>query len=124
MEEVKTLYERLGGAPTIRKLVQVFYNLVEKHPKLKPIFPEDLTETREKQYLFLTQYFGGPPLYTEKRGHPMLRARHMQFPIDQERVEAWLSCMDQALDAVGVEGKLREEVWSRLVYTAYHMRNT
>lgn len=121
--EYQTHYERLGGAPAIRKLVFHFYNLVEKHPVLKPIFPDDLTETRQKQYWFLTQFFGGPPLYTEKRGHPMMRRRHLEFPIDQKAVDAWLSCMSQALDKLELDPKLREEVWTRFVFTAHHMKN-
>ncbi|WP_044641079.1 globin domain-containing protein [Risungbinella massiliensis] len=121
--EAKTHYEQLGGEATIKKLVDIFYDLVKQNPILSPMFPEDMTETRENQYMFLTQYFGGPPLYSEKKGHPMLRARHMRFDITREKAEAWLSCMEQALDKVGVEGTLREEIWGRLVYTAYHMQN-
>lgn len=121
--EAKTHYEQLGGEPTIKKLVDIFYDLVKQNPILSPMFPEDLTETRENQFMFLTQYFGGPALYSEKKGHPMLRARHMRFDITREKAEAWLSCMEQALDKVGVEGTLREEIWGRLVYTAYHMQN-
>ena len=119
----ETPYELMGGAKTIQRLVDVFYAHVAAHPELKPIFPEDLTETKDKQYKFLTQFFGGPPLYSQERGHPMLRARHMPFPITPKRAEAWLSCMNKALDTIGLEQELRDYVFQRLMQTAYHMVN-
>jgi len=119
----QTLYQQIGGAKTVRAIVESFYPKVQAHPLLAPLFPEDIRPVMEKQYLFLTQYLGGPPLYTEKRGHPMLRARHLPFPITQERAEAWLGCMKEALNEVGVKGLAREQIWSRLVLTAHHMIN-
>lgn len=121
--EPVTLYEKIGGEKKIRQLVEAFYPHVLKHPLLKPIFPEDIRPVMEKQYLFLTQFLGGPPLYSQKYGHPMLRARHMPFPITPERAEAWLECMSQALDEVEIHGKNRDAIWSRLVLTAHHMVN-
>lgn len=116
-------YEDLGGAETVQKLVDVFYNLVAAHPDLAPIFPKDLTITKEKQFKFLSQFLGGPQLYSQEYGHPMLRARHMPFPITPERAEAWLSCMNQAMDKTGIQGEIRDYVFNRLVQTAYHMVN-
>ncbi|GAA4723642.1 globin [Brevibacillus fulvus] len=123
MANETTAYEQIGGAETISRLVHTFYALVQRHPDLAPIFPEDLTETKNKQYMFLTQFLGGPPLYSERFGHPMLRARHMPFPITPKRAEAWLSCMNQAMDKIGLEGELRNEIFSRLTLTAHHMVN-
>lgn len=117
------LYEDIGGADTLKKLVQVFYTLVAAHPELAPIFPKDLTETKEKQYKFLTQFLGGPPLYSQEYGHPMLRARHMPFPITPKRAEAWLSCMQSALDKIDLQGPSRDFFFQRLIQTAYHMVN-
>lgn len=119
----KTVYELIGGAETIDKLVNAFYDLVAVHPDLAPIFPKDFTETKEKQYLFLTQFFGGPLLYSEQHGHPMLRARHMPFPITPKRAEAWLSCMKEAMAQIGLEGPIRDFMFDRLTQTAYHMVN-
>ncbi|MEW9669116.1 globin [Ammoniphilus sp. 3BR4] len=119
----KSPYELIGGAETVGKLVNAFYDLVAVHPELSPIFPKDLTETREKQYLFLTQFFGGPLLYSEQHGHPMLRARHLPFPITPKRAEAWLSCMNQAMEQIGLEGPIRDFMFGRLTQTAYHMVN-
>jgi len=117
-------YEALGGEEMISKLVEAFYKRVAKHPDLAPIFPEDLTETARKQKQFLTQYLGGPPLYTEEHGHPMLRARHLPFEITPTRAKAWLSCMKEAMDEIDLSGPLREEFYHRLVLTAHHMVNT
>lgn len=111
------------GAEKLSLLVDTFYSKVAKHPKLKPIFPDDLTETARKQKQFLTQYLGGPNLYTEEHGHPMLKMRHNPFSITPERAEAWLSCMSKAMDEVGLEGKVRHDLYRRLVLTANHMVN-
>lgn len=124
MSNHQTIYEAIGGEPTIRKIVEAFYPRVQAHPLLHPIFPEDLTEIIENQYMFLTQFFGGPGLYTERKGQPMLRARHMQFEITPERAEAWLECMKETLDEVGIQRVVREQMWSRLTMSAYHMVNT
>lgn len=118
-----TIYERIGGAKKVRQLVEAFYPRVQAHPLLKTIFPEDIEPVMEKQYLFLTQFFGGPPLYTEQYGHPMLRARHLPFPITPAGADAWLACMHEALEEVGITGLEFEQIWSRLSMSAYHMIN-
>lgn len=117
-------YELIGGEQTLRKLVKSFYARVRKHPDLFPIFPGNWEETERKQYMFLTQFFGGPALYSEEFGHPMLRARHMPFPVTPQRAEAWLSCMQQALDDIKLQGEIRDYIWNRLVQTAHHMINS
>lgn len=121
--EYTTLFEQMGGANTIRRLVDAFYPRVQGDPELRDLFPEDISPVMEKQYLFLTQFFGGPALYNEKHGHPMLRARHSPFPIDERRARAWLRCMKGALDETGLAGEVREQVWQRLSFTAGHMIN-
>jgi len=122
--ERNTLYEIMGGAETIRRLVEAFYPKVQKHPLLAPLFPEDLIPVMERQYLFLTQFFGGPPLYSEQYGHPMMRGRHMAFPITYERADAWLSCMKAAMEEIGMPDDLREFLLERLKGSAYHFVNT
>ncbi|UII57028.1 globin [Cytobacillus spongiae] len=118
-----TPYE-LIGEDTLTQLVDTFYLKVGQHPKLAPIFPKELSETARKQKQFLTQYLGGPPIYTSEHGHPMLRARHMPFEITESRAKAWITCMSEAMDEVGLEGPIREDFFSRLVLTAQHMINT
>src|SRR5690625_2218357 len=94
-----TIYEAIGGSETIDQIVEELYKRIGKHPKLIPIFTTDLTESARKQRLFLIQFFGGPQLYLQDRGHPMLRKRHLSFKITSERKDAWLECMYAALSA-------------------------
>ena len=115
-------YEELG-AEKLSELMHAFYTRVAKHPQLIPIFPEDLTETIRKQIQFQTQYLGGPNYYTEEHGHPMMRARHMNFKITPDRAQAWLECMTEAMDEVGLDEKFRKTYFQRLVMTAHHMIN-
>jgi hemoglobin len=123
VEKLPTPFEAIGEEK-LHQLVEAFYRRVGNHPELTPIFPDDLTETIRKQKQFQTQYLGGPPLYTNEHGHPMMRARHMPFEITPKRAKAWLECMCQAMDEVGLEGAIREEYYNRLVLTAQHMINT
>jgi hemoglobin len=119
----QTAYDLLGEQ-NLSQLVDRFYTLVSEHPDLIAIFPEDLTETARKQKQFLTQFFGGPSLYTEEHGHPMLRKRHMPFQITPHRGDAWLSCMAQALVDTNIEEPFRTAIFERLSYTARHMINS
>ncbi len=119
-----TLYDLIGGAPAIRSIVEAFYPKVQAHPDLAPLFPEDIRPVMDKQFMFLSQFFGGPSLYSDQYGHPMMRARHLPFPITPKRAEAWLSCMAEALKEVGMEEKLRAVVLERLSGPAYHFVNT
>ncbi len=107
--EVST-YERIGGEETMRRLVDEFYARVEKDPVLRPLFPEDLEPGKLWQFLFLSQYFGGPADYMAMRGHPRLRARHMPFAIDRRAQLAWLGHMLEAIDLVGIQEPMRTEM--------------
>lgn len=120
----QTMYEMMGGAQTIRRLVNAFYSKVRAHPNLGPLFPEDIAPVREKQYMFLTQFFGGPPLYSQMYGPPMLRARHLPFPITRERAADWLGCMEAAMEEIGLPEPLRRALIERLSGPAYHFVNT
>lgn len=119
-----SLYEAIGGADTVSRLVQAFYPKVQADPSIGPLFPEDIVPVMEKQTLFLTQFFGGPPLYSDRYGHPMMRARHLPFPITPERAEAWLSCMKRALEEVDLDRQLQLAVLERLKGPAHHFVNT
>lgn len=124
LKQSESLYDRLGGADTIRRLVEAFYPKVQSHPLLGPLFPEDITPVMDKQEMFLTQFFGGPSLYSDAHGHPMMRARHMPFPITPERAEAWLSCMHEALEEIEVAEPLKGVLIQRLSGPAFHFVNT
>lgn len=123
-ENTMSLYERIGGEKTIRALVEAFYPKVQADPKIGHLFPEDITPVMEKQFMFLSQFFGGPALYSDAYGHPMMRARHLPFPITVERADAWLDCMRRALEEIGLEPELRQVVLERLSGPAYHFVNT
>ncbi len=119
-----SLYEAIGGAQTIEKIIPIMYKYVGKHPDLISIFPDDLQESARKQQLFFTQFLGGPALYTEERGHPMLRRRHLPFEITPTRRDAWLSCLRKALDEAEVVEPYREIMYKRISMTAEHMMNS
>ena len=119
-----TIYEAIGGQEPIDNIVTALYKHIGQHKKLIPIFPDDLEESARKQRLFLTQFFGGPALYLEERGHPMLRRRHLPFEITPERKEAWLECMYKALHEAQIEEPYLTAIFERLSMTANHMVNT
>jgi hemoglobin len=97
-----SVYDLVGGDPTFRQLVNTFYSKVEADPLLRAMFPPDLEPGKQWQFLFLTQFFGGPTRYAQERGHPRLRMRHMPFPIDPTARDHWLTYMLEAIDEVGI----------------------
>jgi len=121
---VQSTYELIGGEKTIRKIVNHFYPKVQQHPDLKDLFPEDITPVMEKQFMFLSQFFGGPALYTEQHGHPMMRARHMPFKINEKRALAWLSCMKEALQEIDLPPEIQAHLIERLSGPAFHFINS
>lgn len=106
----QSLYEIVGGDETFRRLVDTFYARVEADDLLRPMFPEDLEPGKYWQFLFLTQYFGGPARYMSQRGHPRLRMRHAPFIIDQAARDAWLEHMLAAVDEVDIPEPQRSEM--------------
>lgn len=124
MSSYADLYELIGGADAIRDIVTRFYPKVQQNSLLSPLFPKDIDPVIEKQYLFLTQFLGGPSLYSDQYGHPMMRARHLPFPITPERAEAWLSCMSAALSETMIPKHLQELLLVRLSGPAHHFVNT
>lgn len=118
-----TLYELVGGEPTFRKLVDIFYDRVEHDEVLRSIFPADLETGKRHQYLFLMQFFGGPQTYGEERGHPRMKMRHMPFPIDDKMRMAWLNHMLAAVDEVGIEEPMRGTMRTYFERASEHMIN-
>ena len=107
IENQQSVYEFVGGDATFQRLVDTFYATVESDPQLRAIFPDDLAEGKHWQFLFLTQFFGGPSRYAQERGHPRLRMRHAPFPIDVELRGRWLKHMLDAIDEVGIQEPAR-----------------
>ena len=94
----QTAYARWGGEAFFTALIERFYEGVATDPLLRPLYPDDLTESQAHLALFLMQYWGGPRGYSDQRGHPRLRMRHAPFPIGQSARDRWVQLMDRALD--------------------------
>lgn len=122
-DEAAAVYEQAGGDATFRRLVDAFYARVEADPVLRPLFPADLGPGKERQFLFLTQFFGGPPRYTALRGHPRLRARHLPFPIGRREADAWLGHMLDSIDEAGIPEPARARMRGYFTYTANFLIN-
>lgn len=119
-----TLYEAVGGEETFRRLVGGFYDRVRQDPVLRPLYPEeDLEAAEDRLRMFLVQYWGGPTTYSEQRGHPRLRRRHIPFVIGAAERDAWLHNMRAALDDVGMDPAHEEAVWEHLHRAAFLMQN-
>ncbi|HCU83811.1 group II truncated hemoglobin [Methylophilus sp. UBA6697] len=126
----QSLFEWLGGAEkgaeTIRNLVETFYDTMDTDSKaagLRAIHQPDLTEAREKLFMFLMGWTGGPQLYIERYGHPRLRARHMPFPIDESARDQWMYCMIKAMHTLQFEESLMKHIANQLYGVADFMRN-
>jgi hemoglobin len=124
--DAPTHYQLLGGDAGVRRLVDRFYDLMDTAPEaatIRKLHAASLKASREKLYMFLTGWTGGPPIYVEQRGHPRLRMRHFPFAIGTRERDEWLWCMDRALDEQDIPGELREHLRRRLHELADHMRN-
>jgi hemoglobin len=122
----RTPYSVLGGEKTVRALVTRFYDLMDEDPDffaIRKLHPASLEGSREKLFMFLTGWLGGPPIYVEAFGHPRLRARHLPFPIGVLERDQWMACMAQALSDVGVAPAMRERLIASFANTADWMRN-
>ena len=121
-----TPYELLGGDAKVRELVERFYDLMDFEPayrELRAVHGSTLESAREKLYLFLSGWLGGPSLYTDRYGHPMLRARHLPFAIASRERDQWMACMVQAMEETEVPQELRQALEQAFFRTADWMRN-
>ena len=124
--ETITIYEAIGGDATVRALCSRFYELMDTLPeaaRCRAIHPPDLSGSESKFYDYLTGYLGGPPVYVEKYGHPMLRRRHFVAPIGSAERDEWLMCFRRAMDETIINPKLREIIWPPIEKLAHHMQN-
>lgn len=124
-EELISFYEEVGGEAVFAKLAHEFYKGVAKDPVLKPMYPEeDLGPAEERLKLFLEQYWGGPTTYSDTRGHPRLRMRHMPYRINPDARDRWLGHMEHAVDTLHLSKLHRETLLDYLERAAYAMTNT
>lgn len=122
----ETPYEHMGGELAVRALVDRFYDLMDTLPEaweIRKLHPQDLSGSRDKLFKFLSGWLGGPPLYQQEYGHPMLRRRHLPFPIDAGARDQWMLCMNQALDEQAMNPEIREGIRKAFAGLADHMRN-
>jgi hemoglobin len=121
----QTFYEQVGGEETFHRLVHRFYEGVANDPELRAMYPEeDLGPAEERLRLFLMQYWGGPTTYSQQRGHPRLRMRHVPFAVNRKAHDAWLRHMRDALDELGLPEEHERTLWNYLTYAAASMINT
>lgn len=116
----------IGGERTIRKLAKQFYLEMRTRPEtreLLAIHPPALDESEQKLFEFLSGWLGGPQLFTERRGAPMLRARHLNFAIDDKMRDQWLLCMRSALESTIKNAEHRRVIYQAISQLADHMRN-
>ena len=122
------VFEAVGGAAFFERLVERFYAGVAVDPLLRPLYPDDLTESIDHLALFLQQYWGGPGTYSEQRGHPRLRQRHMPFVITEAERDAWFTHMAAALDQLvveqGIDARIEAQMLDYFAQTADFLVNT
>lgn len=118
-----TIYNKLGPE-NLQLLVNNFYDLVQENEIISPLFKGDFESIRNKQFMFLSQFLGGPQLYTASFGHPKMRMRHMPHKITNEGKEEWLKCMKQAISQLDIDNDFKEVIYNCFPNVAQHMVNS
>jgi hemoglobin len=126
MTDEQSLYDAIGGAPTISALVDRFYTNMELWPEAREIramHAPDLTGVAHGLKAYLSEWLGGPALFSPVKGHPRMKMRHMPFPIASAQRDAWLACMKEALDTTVENRKARLQIYASMEKLADWMRN-
>lgn len=126
IDNTRTPYEQIGGEDGVRRLVDAFYEAMDALPEARPIrrlHAKSLRGSREKLFLFLSGWLGGPALYQQRYGHPMLRRRHLPFSIGRAERDQWLHCMNAALEQTVEDPGMRRHLGQTFFQIADHMRN-
>ena len=124
----KTLYDQVGGADGLRKLVNSFYDIVESDPEGEPVHVLHLkgmgvSHLRKAQFEFLCGFLGGPQLYVERNGHSNNKKIHEHIEIGTPEVESWLICMEKAMKQTGVEEALAGRLMKIFRVAAENLKN-
>ena len=125
-QQPATAFEWVGGEAAVRALVDRFYDLMDLEPayaRLRAVHGNTLDNARQRLFWFLCGWLGGPQHYTDRFGHPRLRARHLPFSIASGERDQWLACMDQAMGETGVDEALRARLRDSFFKTADWMVN-
>jgi len=126
MSEV-SVYDQLGGADAVRRLVQRFYELMGTLPEvahIRDMHPQDMARSEDSLFKFLSGWFGGPPLFEQERGHPRLRMRHAPFAISPQARDEWMLCMRQALSEQVTDERLLAGLEQAFAGMANHLVNS
>lgn len=120
----QTYYDRVGGHETFVKLVAEFYRGVAQDEPLRALYPEeDLGPAEERLLLFLEQYWGGPTTYSEQRGHPRLRMRHVPYKVTPTQRDRWLHHMMNAIDTLDLEPMDEHQMRAYMANAAHALVN-
>lgn len=122
-----TFYDEIGGMETIRVIVKRFYQGIATDDLLRPMYEEEYLadgSAEERLTLFLAQYWGGPGTYSELRGHPRLRMRHVPYEITEEAADRWLGHFRDGLDAAALPPELDAEFWAYVNHAARFLVNS
>lgn len=123
MEEKQSIYSRLGEEK-LHLLVDAFYKRVLMDDRINHLFQTDIELVKQKQFQFLSQFFGGPTRYSDQYGHPRMRLRHLPHKITADAAMAWLENMAEAIKSLNIEGAFKEEIFGRFPQVAAHMVNS
>lgn len=117
------LYDRLGPS-TIRSISEGFYDRVyAQNGWFREIFANVEKETAmNNQYLFLVERFGGPRLYTAKKGYAALIGRHGPYRVDDKSAKLWLQCMEESLESIEtIEPDTKDIIMKYFNHMAYYI---
>jgi hemoglobin len=123
VESAGSVFDLVGGQPWFDALVERFYDGVVGDAGLRPMYPDDLTDSKRHLAQFLAQYWGGPTTYSDQRGHPRLRMRHMPFSIHKAERDAWYSHMAAAVRSGGLSEEVEEAMLGYFDNAATHLIN-
>ena len=121
--QTSTIFEAAGGAIVFERIVANFYDGLSQDPILRPLYPADLSESKQAMSLFLIQYFGGTATYSQQRGHPRLRMRHLPFSIGQAERDAWMKHMKAAVEFENLKPEISSAMMDYFERTATFMMN-
>jgi hemoglobin len=119
----ESIYDRLGKE-NLSTLIDTFYDKVISDERINHLFTTDINEVKRKQFMFLSQFFGGPPLYVEEFGHPKMRMRHLPHKITESAAVAWLDNMAQSINQLPIGEEFKAEIYQRFPHLAAHMVNS
>lgn len=121
-----TLYDAIGGEDGLRRMTRRMYELMDTLPEAaacRAIHPADLAGSEQKLFEFLSGWLGGPPLFVERRGPPMLRRRHFIAAIGPAERDGWLVCFERAMAETICDERLRNVLREPITRLAFHMQN-